>query len=137
MPQITQTVKKTWEDKNGKRFSWIIAFFFLFESIIIGIGSVLLSIFHHPEFLLPSVAIVVGLHFLPLAKIFHIYFYYLTGILLILIGLIVMLFIPVHNMIGNLRAWDVLVDSLSSFTVWVTGIYIELQGRSFLKDEKG
>jgi len=40
-------------------------------------------------------------------------------------------------MIGNLHAWDALVGSLCAVVLWLTGIYAELRGRSFLKQAQG
>ena len=45
--------------------------------------------------------------------------------------------ILVNTMIGNLHAWDVLVGSTCAVILWLTGIYAELRGRSFLKQAQG
>ena len=107
------------------------------EMAIIALGSMLLNRSHHPEFLLPFVSIVVGAHFFPLARLFDVRLYYVTGALLVLVGVTVMLAVPVHTMIGNLHAWNALVGAICAVILWLTGIYALLRGRSFLKQEQG
>lgn len=78
----------------GKRFRAFGAVFG-FEIVIIALGIVLLNVFHHPEFRLPFVTIVVGFHFLPLARLFTVRLYSVIGVLLVLVGMIVVLAVPV------------------------------------------
>ena len=137
LPQDTSSPGEAGGGVEGKRYGQMFGLVFGLEIVIIALGSILLNVFHHPEFLLPFVSIVVGAHFFPLAKLFDVRMYYLTGTCLVLVGVVVMLAVPVHTMIGNLHAWDVLVGSLCAVILWITGIYAELRGRSFLKQIQG
>ena len=137
LPPDTSPTEKAREQAEGKRYGRIFGLVFGLEIVLIALGSILLNVFHHPEFLLPYVSIVVAVHFFPLASLFQVRLYYLTGALLALTGVIVMLVVPVHAMIGNLRAWDVLVGSICAIILWLTGIYAELLGRSYLKQAQG
>lgn len=137
LPRDPSSPGETRGGAEGKRYVWIFGLVFGLEIVIIALGSILLNRFHHPEFLLPFVSIVVGGHFFPLAKLFNVRLYYVTGALLVLVGVLVMLTVPVHTMIGNLHAWDALVGSLCAVILWLTGIYAELRGRSFLKQAQG
>ncbi len=137
LPQTTSSVEKTRGAAEGTRYGRIFGLVFGLEIVIIALGSILLNVFHHPEFLLPFVSIVVGVHFFPLASLFNVHLYYVTGILLVLAGVIVMLVVPVHAMIGNLPAWNALVGSICAVILWLTGIYAELLGRSFFKLAQG
>ncbi len=137
LPRDTSSPGETRGEAEGKRYGWIFGLVFGLEIVIIALGSILLNVFHHPEFLLPFVSIVVGVHFFPLAKLFNVRLYYVTGALLVLVGVIVMLAVPVQTMVGNLHAWDALVGSLCAVILWLTGIYAELRGRSFLKQAQG
>ncbi len=91
------------------------------ELVIIVLGLVLLNVFHHPEFGLPFAIIVVGIHFLPLARVFAVRLYYGIGVLFVLVGVTIMLAVPAGAMIGNRLAWDVLVGSVSALILWLTG----------------
>jgi len=134
LPRDTSPAGKARGAAEGKRYGRIFGVVFGLEIVIIALGSVLLSVFHHPEFLLPFVALVVGVHFFPLAPLFNVRMYYVTGVLLVLVGVTVMLTVPVTTMIGNLHAWDALVGSICAVILWLTGIYAELRGRSLLKE---
>ncbi len=122
---------------EGKRYGMIFGLVFGLEIGIIALGTVLLNRFHHPEFLLPFVAIVVGVHFFPLARLFDVPLYYVTGALFVLAGVTVMLAVPVHTMIGNLHAWNALVGAICAVMLWLTGISALLRGRRFLKQPQG
>lgn len=137
LPQDTSSAGKARGAAEGRRYGRTFGLVFGLEIVIIALGSILLNVFHHPEFLLPFVAIVVGLHFFPLAALFYVRLYYVTGALLVLVGVTVMLAVPVNTMIGNLHAWDALVGSICAIILWLTGIYAELRGRSFLKQAQG
>ena len=133
LPQETSPAARAGGTAEGRRYGRTFGVVFGLEIVIIALASVLLNAFHHPEFLLPFVAIVVGLHFFPLAALFTVRLYYVTGALLVLAGVTVMLAVPVHTMIGNLHTWDVLVGASCAVILWLTGIYAELRGWSFLK----
>jgi hypothetical protein len=113
---------------DGKAYGLI----FGLEIVFIVICSILLSVFNHPEFRLPFVCIIVGIHFLPLGKLFNIRMYYVVGALLVLASVMVMLAVPVSAMLGNLHAWDVLVGSICAVILWSTGLYAEMLGNQFL-----
>jgi len=137
LPRDTSPGGKARGATEGKRYGRAFGLVFGLEIVIIALGSVLLNVFHHPEFLLPFVAIVVGVHFFPLAPLFNVRLYYVTGALLVLVGVTVMLAVTVNTMIGNLHAWDALVGSICAVILWLTGIYAELRGLGFLKQAQG
>jgi len=137
LPYETSPAKQASSQAEGKRYGMTFGLVFGLEMAIIALGSMLLNRSHHPEFLLPFVSIVVGAHFFPLARLFDVRLYYVTGALLVLVGVTVMLAVPVHTMIGNLHAWNALVGAICAVILWLTGIYALLRGRSFLKQEQG
>ncbi len=137
LPHDPSPANRARSQAEGKRYGVTFGLVFGLEMAIIALGSILLNRSHHPAFLLPFVAIVVGVHFFPLARLFEVHLYYVTGALLVLVGVTVMLAVPVHTMIGNLRAWNALVGSLCAVILWLTGIAALLRGRSFLKQAQG
>lgn len=124
-------------DAEAKRYGMTFGVVFGVEMVTIALGSTLLNRFHHPEFLLPFVSLVVGAHFFPLARLFAMGLYYVTGALLVLTSVTVMLTVPVHAMIGNLHAWNAVVGSLCAAILWLTGIFALLKGRSSINHARG
>jgi hypothetical protein len=62
----------TEEDRlEGKRFSKSYGIIFGIEGTAIPLVCVLLSVTANQQFILPAIALIVGLHFYPMAKIFH------------------------------------------------------------------
>lgn len=136
LPRVTSPASEARDAAVGKRYRAFGGVFGL-ELVIIALGIVLLNVFHHPEFRLPFVTLVVGVHFLPLARLFAVPLYYVIGVLFVLVSVTAMLAVPVSAMIGNLLAWDVLVGSACAVILWLTGIYSELRGRGLLRQAQG
>lgn len=61
--------------QTGRRFGWITAI----EGGAIFLAIVLLNAAHRSPFIAPAIAIIVGLHFFPLASLFDARVYYATG----------------------------------------------------------
>jgi hypothetical protein len=132
LPRDTSPEAKAYGMAQGRRYGKWFGIVFGLEIVIISIGNIILYIAHHAEFVTPFMAIVVGLHFLPLAPLFHIRLYYLTGTLMVLVGLVVMLAVPVTMMVGQGRAWDVFISVPCALLLWLTGVYTIFLGRNSL-----
>lgn len=137
LPHETSPGAQPRSHAEGKRYGRIFGVVFGVQMVSIALGSMLLNRFHHLEFLLPFVSLVVGAHFFPLARLFAVRLYYATGALLILTSVTVVLAVPVDAMIGNLHAWNALVGLLCAAILWLTGISALLRGRRFLKQAQG
>jgi hypothetical protein len=57
-----------------------------FEWVPIFLAAVIFGRMSHPELILPAIAVIVGLHFIPLAKVFNVPLYYWTGGAIVLIA---------------------------------------------------
>lgn len=68
----------------GKHFYLI----FGLEMAAIFVAVLALNLLHHPDFILCGIALIVGVHFVPLAALFHRPIYYWTGFLGCAIGLL-------------------------------------------------
>lgn len=68
--------------------------------VAIVLAVVLLNIFHRTEWIVPAVAAIVGLHFLPLARLFRYSPHYVTGTLLVLWSAISVLFLRTENILS-------------------------------------
>ena len=70
----------------------------------------------------PLDLMIVGLHFLPLARLFTVARYYLTAALFCAIPIATMLLIPESGRIGHALSWLVLPSVGCAFVAWVTGV---------------
>lgn len=69
--------------KVGRRFGWISGI--QWGAILVVL--IVLNLVQRPDFIAPAIAVIVGLHFLPLAGLFQQPLYYITGILGCAIGI--------------------------------------------------
>ena len=84
------------------------------------VANVLINL-HMPTLLLPAIAIIVGLHFIPLARWIPVPLYYRTGAGLIAVGLAAS-FLPPDN-----RA--IATGIAAALVLWASGILLVCQGR--------
>jgi len=62
-------------EQIGRRFGWVSGL----EGAAIVAAIILLNVIHRPHAIAPAIALIVGLHFFPLAGVFSAPFYYFTG----------------------------------------------------------
>ena len=85
------------------------------EGIAIAVVANLLILNGHRDLVLPAMAIIVGLHFLPLALLFKVRIYYATALLLVLVGAAgFILDAPLRNLVTGLS---------SAGLLWLTCVY--------------
>jgi hypothetical protein len=70
--------------RAGRIFSWVNAI----QWILVFIVAALLSKLGHNEWIIPSIILIVGIHFLPLAVAFKVPRHYLTGAAMILLAIL-------------------------------------------------
>jgi hypothetical protein len=111
------TVPRTPEEQQmGRRFVWV----FAAEIAAFAIVNPVISVSGNFE-LMPSVNLmVVGIHFLPLARIFRVPRYYITGLLFCVIPIITLIAIPKEFEIGHTLAWYVLPSLGCGFVASLT-----------------
>ena len=90
---------------QGRRLMLRFGMIFAAEAVAIAVVSVVCMRTHHWRFIVPLVLIIVGLHFLPLAKLFTVPRYYVTGALFCAISVATMLAVPAHAHIGQSLSW--------------------------------
>jgi hypothetical protein len=90
---------------QGQRLMRRFGMIFAAEAVAIAAVSAACMRTHHWRFIVPLVLIVVGLHFLPLAKLFEVPRYYATGALFCVISVVTMAVVPAHAHIGQSLSW--------------------------------
>jgi MFS family permease len=92
---------------------------------------------HHPEYIPPVVALIVGLHFFALAPILRMPFDYVIGALLCLLALATVLIFPVYT--GNsemssehIFLWGIMIGIGSAIVLWAGAVYRLLSVRATL-----
>jgi len=106
------------------------------EGLAILIASVICNMINHFELFFPIMAIIVGIHFFPLAGLFRERFYYGTGAILCILGVITF-FLPTNAAVNNvtLVATSTFIGFTSALTLWVTGLRIWTHALNQLKQE--
>ncbi|GIN72529.1 hypothetical protein J14TS2_30040 [Bacillus sp. J14TS2] len=129
----------SYSSKSGKQRSkrtgmWFNIIFGL-EFILIVFAAVICGSINHFEYFFPVMAIIVGVHFLPLAYLFKVSAYYITGALLCFLAIVTMLFVPVNIEFLNheISAWWSFIGFGSALILWVTSVIILLNGRKMLR----
>ncbi len=110
----------------GKRIGMWFGIVFGVEILLIALASILLSNFQLDRFIAPAVALIVGIHFLPLARLFRVPAYYLTGALLSVLALIalgaLLLGLPLAG--SSPYNWSLFVGLGATLVLWLTALYI-------------
>lgn len=105
------------------------------EGMAIGAASAICSATEHFNLFFPIMAIIVGVHFFPLAPLFRVKTHYITGSLLCLLAIVTLLFVPEHStLIGQpILTWWTVVGFGSALILWGTGLVIWLLGKKMMK----
>ena len=99
----------------GPHVGKLIARWSIVEGVAIFLAASWLRRNGHPDAIFSAVAVIVGLHFLPLARGIPVRSYYLTGIALILLG-IAGLLLPAHER-------PLVIGMGAAIVLWTTAIY--------------
>jgi hypothetical protein len=102
------------------------------EFATIAIASFLLGRAGRDELIPLVIALIVGLHFLPLANVFEVPAYYVTGIAMSVLALVALVAIFLGWTLGAAYAWAAIVGVGSALILWTTAFYVLMAGRHFL-----
>lgn len=116
--------------QNKPKFNLI----FAVEGIATFIAVAICNAIGHGELIPILIAIIVGVHFFPLAPLFQVKLYYITGALLCLLAVYTWLFVPVNITAGDhqILAYMSIVGLGSAIILWGTGIAVWFIGKNLL-----
>ncbi len=93
------------------------------EILLIALANILLSTFQVDRFIPPATALIVGIHFVPLARLFRVPMYYITGALLIMLALVALL-LGLQIAGPSPYNWSLFVGVGTTLILWLTVLYI-------------
>lgn len=120
--------------RNAKNVDQWFNIVFTIEFVLIGVAAIVTNVIGYFDLFFPIMAIIVGVHFFPLAHLFQVSAYYVTGILLCLLAIVTLLLVPLEISIGGhfIDAWWTFVGFGSMFILWITSLVILTMGRKLL-----
>jgi hypothetical protein len=83
MPYAAIAAPTTADRKTARDFQIVLAL----EWIPILVAVVIFNRIRRPDFILPTIALIVGLHFIPLARVFHAPLYYASGAAMVAVAI--------------------------------------------------
>jgi hypothetical protein len=94
--------------------------------MLIAISSILLSTFQMDVFIAPATALIVGIHFFPLARLFRVTVYSLRGALLSALALVdLVALLPGFPIAGSSPYnWSLFVGVGTTLVLWLTVVNI-------------
>jgi hypothetical protein len=110
----------------GKRIGIWFGIVFGIEIVLIALASTLLSTFQLDRFITPAIALIVGIHFFPLARLFRVPTYAMTGVLFSVLALVALLALLLGLPIAGPSPynWSVFVGVGVTFALWLTAISV-------------
>lgn len=136
--RYARTLPKTLSPEGAatrKRISMWFGIVFGLEFLLIALASTLLSSVQAGSFIPPAIALIVGIHFFPLARLFRVPTYYLTGALLSILALIALVALPLGLPIGGSSPdnWSLFVGIGSTVILWLTALNVTRFGLRVLR----
>lgn len=120
--------------QQGKRTGIWFGIIFAAEFLFIAIAAWICNAVNRFDLFFPIMALIVGLHFFPLAALFRVKIHYLAGALICLIALITLLVVPES---ANLAGQEITIQQAvlgfgEALILWGVGLVLWLQGRRWL-----
>jgi hypothetical protein len=122
------------EAAAGKKIGMWFGIVFGLEALLIALTSIVLGRMQASQFIPPAIALIVGLHFLPLARLFRVTFYYITGVLLCVLALVAIIALILGLPIAGPSPynWSLVVGIGATLILWLTALVVSWQGLSVM-----
>ncbi|MGE7767074.1 hypothetical protein [Peribacillus sp. NPDC096540] len=127
--QVSEEDARRW-----KRIRFWFNIIFIAEVLAVGITIAICNITNMTDLIPAIIALIVGIHFLPLAHLYQLRIYFVTGSLLCLLAIITLLVMPEivtlwkHQIIAPLA----IIGFGSALILWATGLTIWLKAKKLL-----
>jgi hypothetical protein len=120
--------------RRGRRTGIWFGIVFATEGLLIGIASVICNALHRFDLFFPIMALIVGVHFFPLAALFQVKIHYVAGALLCLLAIITLLVVPESTRLGNqeIMVQSVVLGFGAALILWGIGVKLWLLGKRLL-----
>ncbi len=118
------------DQRRTSRFRFV----FVLELVFIALGVVICNATGHPELGIPIAVLIVGLHFLPLAPLFRVRAFYVTGVLMCLLVALTIALVPSKSTFQGveIHAWWAIAGFGAAVILWGTALYSWFRGRELL-----
>lgn len=93
------------------------------EVVAIMVVNSVCAVTEHLELLVPLDLLIVGIHFLPLARIFQVPRYYVTGGLFCLVSVLTLVLVPTQVQVGAAASWFVIPTFGCTSVAWATAAF--------------
>ncbi len=125
-PEFTAARKKL-----VRRFGAVVGI----ECLSFLLANIVLLRLNRYEYLVPTILLIVGIHFVPVAVLFRMWPYSLTGLLFSLAAIVTVLASPSTRYIGRASGWIVLPTAACACVAWLTAGCILIIQRRRLQTE--
>ncbi len=125
LPAPTEEEERA-SEAEGKKIGWRFGLVFGAEGLLILISVNLLPALGLASFIVPVIAIIVGVHFIPLAGLFKAPVYYITGLISVVIAVVAM-FIDTLSVRQDFTCFGMCL------VLWITAGYVFLVARKEMK----
>jgi len=105
------------------------------ECLCFLLANVVLLRLDRYAYLVPTILLIVGIHFIPVAALYKMWPYYLTGLLFSLAAIVTVLAFPYTRYIGRASSWIVLPTAACACVAWLTAACILIIQRRRLGDQ--
>ncbi|GCE24021.1 hypothetical protein [Dictyobacter kobayashii] len=106
----------------------------IFEIVGIILSVTILPMFHHAELELPVILLFIGIHEIPIARVFGVPAYLFMGVIWCLIIIAILIFVPSSTQINGYAAWDFLPTLICMLAAWITVAYLNVEGRRLMRN---
>lgn len=121
--------------RHSKRMGIMFGIIFGLEGVFIAAASAICRAANHLDLFVPVMALIVGAHFFPLARLFRVRIHYIAGTLLCLLAIVTLLTLPVRVTLEHhqIEVWWTTLGFGSALILWGTGAFLWFTGLRLLK----
>ena len=102
------------------------------ETAVIVVADSILGAVHQSALIAPVTSLIVGLFFFPIARLFKVPLYYLTGTLISLLSIVAIVTLSFGVAGVGPYSWAVVVDFGSTVLFWLSAVYVLFVARFLL-----